>query len=487
MNLSSGELPQGTAQVCDTPSPRPATQWAPLRLRPVLAVPDTVPTRDFVIYHHGYTPRRLVLNLSSSPADPDGNLDDDSNYVLPLALVLQACKFLANNEPGNLYLSSNQPLQSESDQRQVSGETIMPGEYMYRLDNTEYDFCYPLCGKFSHWKPGDVPESWLFDGRRTNVNDLLDVNKSAASSVVKATDEFCVITRSSARLDSAHLVPTSETQWFATHAFSVQAGDAKNPSVDTTNNRIALRADINGRGLDSGDFCFYPYGGKWMVVWMGPGSRQLAREHNLREVELPLRIRAAYLFARFAWNIFHLAAPYLKQQPDLDFVASEEGDGNLREEKDEDGDEGGIGRGTGRRGGGAPRGDGGGRGHGGGRGGGGGGGNAPAPTSAEPQRPEKRQRHALAHLAGQAAKKIRTDAVPSHDLDLALLNPKCLQVMKRIDHRVQAGEVPYDQNSDWYPGFSRVAEVAYDYRLSHPAATDPGGARIAFISEREEE
>ncbi|KAJ7505540.1 hypothetical protein B0H11DRAFT_427939 [Mycena galericulata] len=254
------------------------------RLLPADITP-AVSTKQIRIFHHGYTPRRLILQLFSCPLNPDGNLDDLSNYALPYDLVLEACALLANNKRGTLWLSS-----SSSKPRKVSATTRMlkPGEYMYRITGESHDYRYPLCRKFSNWTPVDVPKSWLFDGRVDDAHDLQPIDTSAgASAVVKFRDEVCVITRQNDRLDSAHLVPTAAARWFVTHGFNDTAGDTDYVTVNSPNNRVALRSDISARGLDAADFCFYPYQRQWVTLWMGNGSLHLAREYNFREVSLP--------------------------------------------------------------------------------------------------------------------------------------------------------------------------------------------------------
>ncbi|KAJ6569343.1 hypothetical protein B0H19DRAFT_1066097 [Mycena capillaripes] len=71
--------------------------------------------------------------------------------------------------------------------------------------------------------------------------------------------------------------------------------------------------------------------------------------------------------------------------------------------------------------------------------------------------------------------------------DISPVNLGALRKMARIDRLLEAGELPYDHSTEWYPGYSRAEELAYNYKHAHPATTDPGGARIALVSEREED
>ncbi|KAJ6589171.1 hypothetical protein B0H19DRAFT_1248727 [Mycena capillaripes] len=211
-------------------------------------IPPCVPTKEIRLYHHGYKERKLILQLVACPLDPDGDLANTSNYALPYDLVLKACALLANNEHGTLYKSSSiasLPL------KVVSRSTmLMPGEY-------------PLCPKFSHWRPGNVPELFLFNARIDNKHDFPPTAASAVSDTVKAKDEVCVLTGGRDRVDLAHLVLSSAARWFVDCNFNFQAGDTGNLTVNSPNNQLVLRTDINSQALDVGNFCFFPYEKKW--------------------------------------------------------------------------------------------------------------------------------------------------------------------------------------------------------------------------------
>ncbi|KAJ7222626.1 hypothetical protein GGX14DRAFT_664518 [Mycena pura] len=497
----------------------PATRKSKARTRvarPLFVPEDPLPTREFMVYHHGYEPRAPILQLFSSPVDPNGDLDDIFNYALPYDLVLEACALLANNERGTLHISDD--------------------------TGHEHGYRYRLCRAFKYWTPGDIPTSFFFDERSSKKYDFPPTTASAVTRTVKGKDEKCVLTGVKTRCDLSHLLPTSVAAWFFKCRFNIRANDSSNLTVNSPNNQLILRTDLNGRGLDVADFCFFPL----------PDEKN---EHNFREVALPPRIRAAYLFGRFAWNVFFLAQKCFEpQKRTLRFLKNnngkkknndksndygKEGDGDGEEEEDEDGEEnedgseenedgseeneddggeedddggeedgdGGGGGGKRKRGGAGgegerKRGGGGGGGRGGGRGGGGGGGkgrkpgggggrggSGAAPTRVQPTRGLKilKKPHPAAQLADRPMKKPRLDAALDDVPDLSPIDLSALQIMKHLDRRLQAEKLPYSQSSEWYPGFARIAETAYNYKVTHPAVTDPGGARIALVSERDEE
>ncbi|KAJ7201955.1 hypothetical protein B0H12DRAFT_1244111 [Mycena haematopus] len=92
----------------------------------------------------------------------------------------------------------------------------------------------------------------------------------------------------------------------------------------------------------------------------------------------------------------------------------------------------------------------------------------------------KKQRQATDHIGPK-----KCDVVDIPDLDV--LKPHDIEMMRGIDRLLQGGTYSAGSNPDWYPGFSQIAQLAYEYKQAHPAVTDPGRARIALISERVEE
>ncbi|KAG5645722.1 hypothetical protein DXG03_005417 [Asterophora parasitica] len=95
-----------------------------------------------------------------------------------------------------------------------------------------------------------------------------------------------------------------------------------------------------------------------------------------------------------------------------------------------------------------------------------------------------KKRLAGGQLVTKTTKKARLDGNPDDVPDLCPITPYTLERMKSLDRLLSVGALTCRQDPEWYQGASHAAELAY--RMSHPAATDPGGAKIALISERQE-
>ncbi|KAJ7287356.1 hypothetical protein C8J57DRAFT_1283647 [Mycena rebaudengoi] len=287
--------------------------------------PPTADIAPILVYHPGFD--RIMLRLGACELLDEGAQGEE--YGLPLALVVHACSMLADNEPGSLYPRQDGP--------QIETVMLPPGQYVFRLEGETNAFKYKLRYNFNQWQPSEPPPEWL-QGRASEENDIGDCTKSAVSERVKSLDAKCAVSgvTSLRRLESAHLVPPSAGRWFKHHCLNQKAGDTVNPTVDSPNNRMTLRAELNGQCIDQGDFCIYLFENKWRVVWMGEASHDVAYKYHMREVDLPQRIRATYLWARLAWNTYLLAKKYLDVFPKYAFH-DEKGLESVYPEEDDDG------------------------------------------------------------------------------------------------------------------------------------------------------
>ncbi|KAJ7670202.1 hypothetical protein B0H17DRAFT_1141924 [Mycena rosella] len=155
------------------------------------------------------------------------------------------------------------------------------------------------------------------------------LSASTYSTAVKRDDGQCTITGDWSRLQNSHLVPEAEEPWvhcglpFETvithlaHKYVCQwsvrgmSGLTSNPQgIKSPPNCLAMRADLDGQGMDHGHFVFTPYAGKADCVCLTNGMPDFAADYHLRAVKIPTRINPMNTYARFAWGLFR-AAPNL--------------------------------------------------------------------------------------------------------------------------------------------------------------------------------
>ncbi|KAG5645809.1 hypothetical protein DXG03_005150 [Asterophora parasitica] len=268
------------------------------------------------------------------------------------------------------------------------GIMLLPGRYEYRDSGKRQ---YSLCPTFRHWTPpeGGAPKAWR-RGRKDDSDRDLKVTKSTASQAAKQADkDRCAITGEQDRTEAVHLIPASEGPW-------------------------------------------------------------LARQCTYCEIELPKRLRGAYLYARFAFNIFQLATSVFEEEHPLEFVRLPKNFPAASRDQFE--------------------------GEGNGDGGGGKGGYQLRGSR------KGTKRKAPEQMTSQV-KSTRYDDAPIDDAyDLYDINPDTLAHMRKIDDELQNADE--HRHADPYCGFSRYEELAYKYRLEHPAATDLGSAWIALVTEK---
>ncbi|KAG5644662.1 hypothetical protein DXG03_008044 [Asterophora parasitica] len=179
---------------------------------------------------------------------------------------------------------------------------------------------YPLCRIFRDWSPpkDGAPDLWLINRKDATNDEKSPKRKITKSNAIDVTDVAPLVTQ------RERAVPFEEADWYRRRFLPYKARDPEG-NINSTHNLITLHCDINSRALDGGHIVFYPYGDDtWRTIWLAEGSLQLARHRNVAKVDLPTqRLRGVYLYARFAFNISRLAAPFLTEVEDTIVVAAE--------------------------------------------------------------------------------------------------------------------------------------------------------------------
>ncbi|KAJ7070158.1 hypothetical protein C8F01DRAFT_1246294 [Mycena amicta] len=383
----------------------------------------------FSLYHHGYSPRRLILQVYSCPTNPD-LAEDQHDYSLPSAILLQFARALANNLEGKLHSSS----EYAANEKPVE-ETVMliPGEYTYVVDKHPPGFRWPICPSFKLWKPAPAPAPW----GRPEVKDednMEETNVSALQGVVKDRGRKCLLTGRTepSVLDAAHVLPQSEEAWFAKYSYTLVG--ASEYGINSANNLITLSHEVNGRIFDAGDFVLYPWKDGWIVLWTGGKCRETAFTHNFRQVAIPARIPGSLLWARLIWTAFQLARVHLAKHGDaLEFVDDTDiEDADFRPEQD-------MNRKRGRD-------------------------QEETEEEEEEERPPKQQRQrqdpgdSMATDTTASVKKSRNDPP-----DLSPLKPSLLPELRQLDRMLRDGTLACGGDSAFYVGFSDTAAKILDW------------------------
>ncbi|KAJ7206962.1 hypothetical protein B0H12DRAFT_440753 [Mycena haematopus] len=293
---------------------------------------------------------------------------------------------------------------------------------------------------FRAWKPPVVtPQNWAREHWAppgTDSTALDDVASTVAwsglSYDVKRTDGRCAMTGDRTRLSASHLIPQAESTWFNLRrpAFDELTRVARRISIDNAHNVITLRADLKRATFDEGHFVLFPYQGKVVTIFMTRGTRDLARDFHFCAAEIPGRIFADYLHARFAWSIFKIIAPYVRPWEKNADIAKVAVPATLR----------------------------------------------PKPKPKPSQR-KKRKRE----RSGGAA-----DADEEGGLDVYCLTDADIARAEAKDAELQRQARTPTEGDPCYPRYSKVLRLAHEYRRQHPEVSAVRTAQIARVGEEEE-
>ncbi|KAJ7038738.1 hypothetical protein C8F04DRAFT_912053, partial [Mycena alexandri] len=289
----------------------------PPSLGPLLTFADRVrPDEDpysstaiIVLYHPATKKALATFHLFPQP----NSLSWPLQAGLPHCVVADAAQILAANKPGVLVRVTDArliaPLIREVPRLAIvpsnDAQALLSGRYFYFVEKPNgdgYPDQYNTLQKFAQWTPPlALPAHWTLDNRPPE-NYPTSLFGTAAANYSKVKDGECLLTGASSRLDSSHLIPNSEYDWF--EANGMLTGPGTKEVISGPPNLISLRADLNGPSFDQGEFVIVPVEGKAVCFFIKGNSRDVTKQAHARVVPLPGRIDLVNLYIRFAWNIF---------------------------------------------------------------------------------------------------------------------------------------------------------------------------------------
>ncbi|KAJ7233220.1 hypothetical protein C8J57DRAFT_1382482 [Mycena rebaudengoi] len=254
---------------------------------------------------HPRNPRGIPLLSFPSFQSPDGG-----NQGVPVGVVLDACAILAGNRPGQLRRLES-PDAVFADTTADPDAFIHKGSYLFIVfdENGAQDDDYAICRSFREWEvPAVIPQRWKGPTAHKRRNNA--PTGSSVSQAVRQDDKRCIVTSADEGLESAYLVPRAEKDWFNDNYLLIEHHGGQPGDLNSIYNEVALRADLNARGIDSGVFLFTPYAGKVVTIFTSTSTitSELAYEYQLRLANITERILWLYLFIRFAFNTFFVSA-----------------------------------------------------------------------------------------------------------------------------------------------------------------------------------
>ncbi|KAF8214968.1 hypothetical protein K438DRAFT_1800529 [Mycena galopus ATCC 62051] len=286
---------------------------------------------------------------------------------------------------------------------------------------------------------------------------------STFSMAVKGADGRCAITGDISRLESCHLVPKDEDEWWTLKGMNALTNNLEGVSAPA--NCLALRADLNSVGMDGGHFVFAPYNGTAVCVFLRRELADFAVEHHLRVVTIPPRIHKMNVYARFAWGLFQAFQKVLNLlSRDESFVTIQEPDFS----------------------------------------------SVTTPSKRKRNKPATREPGSNAdggnqmqhHNQGNVEEGPQLtdddddgsheemDENPALEPPLALYSwtERDIKIAERLDANLHCRPLArYEEEAGMYPGYSKVIRLQQEYRKQHPEVSAVWRARVARVGEADDE
>ena len=256
--------------------------------------PSFIP-RQINIYHPGYENDPAPLLLFWGYDSTEGDLWHDFAQV--------ACAIISNNRFDGWLSTSRDPQSSR-----CSGELLAPGDYwwhlpggkttalrcairyLHYLDSTEP---YAVVPDFRSWQfPRVFPEAW-----KTHV------------AMAEQPETKCQVSQEVHTLTEAHIVPSSETDWFLksglvfSYGLDMRFGGTElENDIDNPNNLILLRSDLHHAWDQGNKFTFMPKRTKeGLEIVVHCWNRDMVT--NYHNVPLQGFVCREFLLARLAWTL----------------------------------------------------------------------------------------------------------------------------------------------------------------------------------------
>ncbi|KAL9594886.1 MAG: hypothetical protein Q9219_006778 [cf. Caloplaca sp. 3 TL-2023] len=281
-------------------------------------------TKAVQIRHPGLPSTRNIIFHFNAYDHPQGGIHHQFAFT--------ACAIVAGNQWDG-YLSSTargEPVGSFEDTPVLTEKDYFYHPHPYQnldqasrspLDPTKHSPCvcftspYPLLPKFSDWPfpHGKIPK-WWSDIAPSRQGVSLHA-RSAFSTAVQARDISCRVTDTVENCESAHLVPSQETDWFEDQGMGRYSIDrAMLPIVENSANSLRLRKDLH-HWFDELGWVIVPKDSQWVFHLLSSSEKQGPILHNASLH--PLKgISVEYLLAAFARAIFSLLGRWLRDGAD---------------------------------------------------------------------------------------------------------------------------------------------------------------------------
>ena len=234
--------------------------------------------------------------------------DNNGSPGLHYRTALTACAIVAGNAWDGYFTTrqGGQEIQHPAGQMLSS-----PQDYYFHVPANHRE-PYPIFPSFADWI---FPHDALPSDFEITLPTALMLAPRAASSfsvAVAERDKACRLSLYMDCIESAHLVPKEEVEWFRSNEMTRYNRNKKLSGIytlDDAGNGIALRRDLHF-SFDSKSFAIVPKDGKWVAHFFDP-TNDYGPEHHNQPIELMEEVSPAFILARLAWTIFPLLDAFM--------------------------------------------------------------------------------------------------------------------------------------------------------------------------------
>lgn len=280
--------------------PRPAPQRVNL------------PMRSIKFLHTGY--KQPYNELFSLPCVEKHERDPlELQWGVHHLTALHACQIIVNNA-SNGFLALDVTGQSPVD---FHPDTLLTADVYYFI--VPGSPRYSIVPSFDDWRfPAIIPWAWTEAAGAS----------SKAHTDAAGRSEQCIVS-GCATTESAHIIPRRNASWFLANAMARHSGLAGTINIDSPCHRVHLSPTLHVL-FDSRVFAFVPCNGYFVVQAISQtqgtcGGRlvlgEIVSKYQWRELRMPPQVSPEYLYARFAWIVFHLAKGFVTNYPEGLYVA----------------------------------------------------------------------------------------------------------------------------------------------------------------------
>ena len=263
--------------------------------------------RTIIFRHPGY-PDELDQNILFRLYAFD---DNDGAPGLHYETALTVCAIVADNAWDGFFTAR----QGDQEIPHEASQMLSPNHDYYFHVPGNYPEPYAIFASFADWI---FPHPSLPLDFTSIAQIPFDRAPGAASSfsvAVTQRDGSCRLSSYRDYIESAHLVPKEEADWFEINSMSrysrniMLSGDY---FLDDAGNGIAFRKDIHA-SFDHKNFAIVPKDGKWVVHFFRL-TNDHGPEHHNQPIELLGEVSPAFVLARLAWTVFPLLEKFLRRR-----------------------------------------------------------------------------------------------------------------------------------------------------------------------------